>query len=441
MATRLVVVGLSHRSAPLELREKAALREEEIAPFTERLRALPGVSEALVLSTCNRVELYAAVERDDTAAALIDALCATRQLICDRSHFYSHHDRSALQHLLRVACSLDSLVVGEPQILGQVKQAYARAQAAAAIGPLLQRVFPRAFQIAKRVRSETELGKNSASVASVAVDLAAQIFGDLQGRHVLIVGAGKMAELSVRHLHHAGTSQLTVVNRTFERAEKLATRLSGAARPWSELDALLADVDIVITSTGAAAPVLGVARMKAVMRKRKGRWLLVVDIALPRDVEPAVSQLDNLYLYDMDALEHVVVQNRAGREHEAAAAEALVVEELDRFLAGERAQALGPTLAQLRERFHAVARTEVQRLAKRKSEAEQAELLAVAESIVNKLLHAPLMAAKRAAEAGEGEELEGALLKLFDLDAAIEADLAQLESGAQPRARKGARGD
>jgi glutamyl-tRNA reductase len=365
----------------------------------------------MIVSTCNRVELYAGVDGEDATGALASLFDGGV-----RSHLYKHEGDPAVRHLFEVASSLDSMVVGESQILGQVKEAYARAVEAGTVGPVLSRTLPRAFALAKRVRSETDVARSSASVASVAVDLAAQIFGDLKGRHVLVVGAGKMGDLSARHLQSAGIGELWVVNRTEARAHELAQKLGGKAAPWSEIDKLLARVDIVLCSTGAQEPVLRRDRVHQAMRARKGRWLFLIDIAVPRDVEPSVGEIENVYLYDVDALQQVVEQNRAGRAREAAEAQALVDEEMQRLQAHELSLGVVPTIKLLRAHFVAVAQGEAEKfLAKLSSERDRAAVQQLAESIVNKLLHRPLTVLKKEAQDDPESALAETVRALFDL--------------------------
>lgn len=419
MARQLALVGLSHHTAPIEVRERMAFAEDRLAEALRALSALPGVGEAMIVSTCNRVEVYAGLDDAAAVAALERFLVEDRGLPAElRGHLYARDGREALRHLFRVAASLDSMVVGESQILGQVKQAYAAALEAGTLGPVLQRSVPRAFSLAKRVRSETDVAKSSASIASAAVDLAAQIFGDLDGRRVLVVGAGKMGELSARHLKAARIGELTVVNRTHARAVELADKLGGAAAPWEELDRLLGRADIVLCSTGASQPVLRRDRIERAMRARKGRFLFIIDIAVPRDVEPEVGAVENVFLYDVDALDQVVAQNRAQRQSEAAAGEAIVEAELARWQAQELSLGVVPTIKLLRGRFHEVARAEVERTLGKlaaASERDRQAIEAMAEAIVNKLLHVPLTKLKAEAADNPDSELAATVRALFDL--------------------------
>ena len=416
---RLCVVGLSHKTAPIEVRERAAFPEDELKPALLQLTSLGGVGEAMIVSTCNRVELYTGVDSPDAVQALRRFLVDGRGLP-ERvhAHLYAHDGEAAVRHLFRVAASLDSMVVGESQILGQVKEAYHAALEAGTIGAVLGRALPRAFATAKRVRTETEVARSSASVASAAVDLAAQIFGELEGRQVLVVGAGKMGDLSARHLKAAGIGALHVVNRTLQRAEELAQRLGGTAAPWDDLDKLLARVDIVLCSTGAAEPVLRKDRIARVMKARKGRWLFLIDIAVPRDVEPDVGKIENVYLYDVDTLEEVVAQNRAGRLDEAAEAELILEDELKKFQALELSLGVVPTIKLLRARFLEVAQAEAERTLaslSQLSERDRQSIKRLAEGLVNKLLHTPLTVLKKEAQANPDSELAQTVRLLFDL--------------------------
>ncbi len=414
---RLGLVGLSHHSAPIEVREAVAADDETWAKFRALLRER-GIAETMVIGTCNRVEIYGVLSASQSVAELESALVEARSLSDEhRQHLYRHDGEAAVQHLFRVAASLDSMVVGESQILGQVKEAFGVAQAEGAIGPWLGTVVPRALQAARRVRSQTTIGETSVSVASIAVELGRQIFGELESSSVLIVGAGKMGALAARHLQAAGAKHLFVCNRTPERAVQLARELGAVARPWEDLPELLATVDIVLCSTGAARPIVTAPMIKQAMKRRRGRWLFLLDIALPRDIEPEVAKIDNVYLYDVDALASVATEALEGRRSQALIGEGIIKEEVARFWKDERARGLVPTIRALRERFHKTARAEVERLLPRMAglpEKEQQLLVQLAEQLVNKLLHAPQTALK-SADAAEGLRLAEALNRLFAL--------------------------
>jgi glutamyl-tRNA reductase len=414
---RLAIIGLSHKTAPIEVRERLAVPEDQLPDTLRRAVQLPGVGEVMILSTCNRVEVYAGIDGDQALQQLSSLLVDARNLPSElRTHLYLHDGEHAVRHLFRVAASLDSMVVGESQILGQVKQAYFAARDIGTLGPVLMRTLPRAFQLAKRVRTETDVARSSASMASAAVDLAQQIFGELDGRHVLVVGAGKMGDLSARHLKAAGIGEMTVTNRTMARAVELAERLGGKAAQWEELDRLLAKVDIVLCSTGATEPVLRRDRVERAMRARKGRWLFFIDIAVPRDVDPEVGKVENVYLYDVDALEQVVAAARAGRQKEALEAEAMVEAELKRLRELEQSLGVVPTIKLLRGRFLEIAQAEVERtVGKLSSERDAQAVQAMANAIVNKLLHQPLTKLKQEARVNPDTELAAIVRGLFDL--------------------------
>lgn len=424
---RLGVVGLSHHSAPIDVREAVAADEATWSRFLTILRER-GIGEAMVLGTCNRVEIYGVLSTSQSVAEIESALAELRGLSeTHRKHLYRHDGEAAVQHLFRVASSLDSMVVGESQILGQVKEAFAIAQQQGTIGPWLGTLVPRATMVARRVRNQTTIGESSVSVASVAVELGRQIFGDLKASSVLIVGAGKMGALAARHLQAAGCKQLLVCNRTEARGAALAAELGATARRWDELPMLLGEVDIVLCSTGAANPVVTEPMVKQAMKRRRGRWLFLLDIALPRDIDAAVGKIDNVYLYDVDALSEVAAQHLAGRRNQAQEGERIVTEEVARFWKDERARGLVPTIRALRTRFHQVAQSEVDRLMPRLAtlpEREQKLVQQLAEQMVNKLLHAPQTALK-AADPEEGLRLAEALNRLFAL-----TDVSDHESGA-----------
>jgi glutamyl-tRNA reductase len=433
--TRLYAFSLAHPTAPVEVREAVAASGERLLGQLQAIKEQGTVQEALILSTCNRHELYVAADGPAACEALLPLTFSGHPAAA--AYLSRREGDDAVRHLFRVAASLESQIVGEAQILGQVKEAFALANAQGTIGPLLQRVVPRALAAAKRVRTETRIGENAASVASVAVDLAGHIFADLRSQPVLIVGAGKMAELMARHLLAAQVQKLWIVNRTRARAEELAARLGGTAHDFGELESLLQRAAVVLCSTGANEPVLRRDLLFRIMKARRGRWLFLIDIAVPRDIEPAVGDLENVYLYDIDALEAVVEKNRGERQQEAAAAARILDEELQRFARSERTQGLVPTIRLLRERSHRVAQREVERLLPRLSGASERDRQLIgqmAEAIVNKLLHGPLTALKRDAGNEEGQplrSLEEAVRLLWTLDEepAAEAEPRRTEEG------------
>jgi glutamyl-tRNA reductase len=444
VASDLVVVGLSYKTAPLDVREKLAFPDGELEPALKELNALPSVGEAIVLSTCNRVEIYAATRAALSATALPAAAGEMRRFLATSrgvdseklaGHLYERTGPEAVQHIFRVASSLDSLVVGESQILGQLKSAYGAASKIGCVGPLLARCLERAFGVAKRVRSETAIARGAANVSSVAVELARKIFGDLGGKIVLVIGAGKMSDLAARHLRADGAADILVTNRSPEKAEELADKVDGEARPWADLDKLLATADIVVSSTGSRDPIITVPMMKGVVKARRHRPLFLIDIAVPRDVEAKVGKLDGVYLFDIDDLERVVADNLKERRAEAAGAQKIVDAEAAQFQGWLRSQGVVPTIKDLRERFAQIARAEAEKtlgvIGAQMGEKEQKAIRQMAEAIVAKLLHTPLMALK----SGDGEEVEQLVAttrRLFNLAAPTAEGEAQTPEAAPP---------
>ena len=423
MSDELFVVGLSWRTAPVAVREQLAFREEEIAGvLTAMTQKLP-VAEALLVSTCNRVEVYGVARGDNAATAVREFLLDQRGTKSREvsAALYDHRGSEAIRHVFRVASALDSLVVGEAQILGQLKAAYTIAGQTGTSGPLLARALEHAFRIAKRVRTETAIARGAANVSSVAVELALRVFGKLEGKRVLVVGAGKMSTLAARHLYGNGADKILVTNRSPEKATALADEIDGEARPWSELEQLLADADVVISSTGAREPILTRALFKKVMKARRRRGsLVVIDIAVPRDAEAKIGELDDVYLFDIDDLDKVVQANLAERQKSAERAKEIVEHEAAQFERWLRTQAVVPTIRALRERFAQIAEGEVHKAVeqlshKQHSPEQQKQLVQrVVQLVVNKLLHAPT-AALREAEPTEAALRAAVVCELFGI--------------------------
>ena len=409
----LHVLGINHQTAPVALREKVAFGPEALATALASLRALPQVREAVLLSTCNRTELYADTEGDGQLLAdwLASHPDAGRDL---HAYLYRHRDADAVRHLFRVATGLDSLVLGEPQILGQVKQAWATARDAGTLGGPLDRVFQQAFATAKRARTDTRIGANPVSVASTAVRLAQDNFARLDESTVLLVGAGETIELAARHLVEARTKRLLIANRTLAHAQELASRHGGYALPLAELDKHLAEADIVIAATASREPVLHRPQVEHALRLRRHRPMLLLDLAVPRDIAHDVSGLRDVFLYTVDDLERAIEENRRSRREAAEQAEAIVELQTARFV--EQLQAQGRQQPVVRLRAHGeAARAEALAKARQQLAAgmppEQAlELLA--HTLTNRLLHAPTVALREAALSGDGE-LGRAAEKLF----------------------------
>jgi glutamyl-tRNA reductase len=418
VAPELILVGLSHHTAPLEVREKLAIAGEELPSVLRALRER-GLDEAMLVSTCNRVEMYASAESPSAAVRAVRDYFSERVDGQDiSSHLYEHTGADVARHAFRVAASLDSLVVGEPQILGQVKDAFTVASDADTVGTLLGRCMTRAFAVAKRVRSETGIAAGAVSVSTIACDLAKSIFGELTGRRVLLVGAGEMSEGAAKALAQQGTL-LTVVNRNQERARGVAENCGGEVREWEQLAQELILADVVLTSTASPRYVITRELLQGVIKARRHRPLFLIDIAVPRDVDPRVESMDNVFLYDVDDLQQVAAQALAARKREAEQAERIVEEEVLAFEQWQRSLGLTPTLVALRERVRGVVTSELERTLprlKNVSASEKKSLEMMADAIVNKLLHAPITELRKSREQPDGDQLVLSVRKLFALD-------------------------
>jgi glutamyl-tRNA reductase len=415
----LALIGVNHKTAPIELRERIAISRDELPDTTRALAAVPGVTECMIVSTCNRVEILAAVESPavDVTSFLHRHFCLDPALLAP--HLYEHRDQEAVRHLFRVAASLDSMVVGEPQILGQVKEAFAVARASGAIGGQLEHLLQSTFAAAKRVRTETAIGSNSVSIASVAVELARKIFGSLQGRTVFLVGAGKMSELAARHLVQQGAGAILVTNRTLERARLMAESFAGQVIPFEELYEAASQADIVISSTGAPHPIFRREHGQAFLHRRRNRPMFFIDIAVPRDVDPLMGKLEGIFVYDIDDLQQVAVAHLSERSREAAAAEALIAAEVERFYQRQLTVNVAPAIVALQRQAEEIRQAEFKRAQARLGplSAEQiAAVEALTRGLVNKFLHPPMQALKQAARENDAARLE-ALCETWSLPA------------------------
>jgi glutamyl-tRNA reductase len=419
---RLLLVGLSHKSAPVELREQVDFSRGDlgaaVAAFTSRVNGAGGV----IVSTCNRVEVYTEGDDGDAARSLVAGFISDYHHVARETlepHLYARTEADAVRHLFRVAAGLESLVVGEPQILGQVKEAYSTATGQRATGSTLNRLFHAAFAAAKRVRTETALAEGAVSVSYAALSLARKIFGSLEGRHVLVLGAGEMAKLTAVHLKGQNVARLVVASRTLGSAQALAAHVGGTAVPWSDMPAALAASDIVVSATGASEPVLSAERVFDVMRHRRRRPLFLIDIAVPRDVEPAAGNVEQVFLYNIDDLQAIVSENLARREAELQKADAIVSEEVDRFMAWLRSRTAVPTVVALRQRFEAIRQAELKRLEPKLSSLPpeaRARVDEITRLIVEKLLLTPTEQLKASDEQMVAMYSE-ALGRLFSLEA------------------------
>ncbi|MCB0248040.1 MAG: glutamyl-tRNA reductase [Anaerolineae bacterium] len=430
----IVLVGLNHQTASVALREQMALAGCKITdragglPTHNGLSALPhdlqlagGIHDSLILSTCNRLEIYA-TSGDPSAAvhSIVRFLSGLQGLADDqlRSHLYIAEDEAAAEHLMRVACGLDSMVLGESQILGQVAEAFARAQGAGTTGLVLTQLATRAMRAGKRARNETDISRHTTSVSHAAARLARQRLGDLGEARVLIIGAGEMAELAATALHDEGAQHLTVINRTYAHAERLAQRFDGRAYNWYHLSRALAEADLVISATGAPHPVIRRGDVASILERRNGAPLVIVDVALPRDVEHEVSELSGVLRFDIDDLNGVVDANLAQREAAIPAVETIIQQELDEFLCWLRGREVVPVLVDLRRKVESLAAgeldTALRRLDGADPQAEEAMRLLV-HRIVGKLLHEPTVRLKSEAANGNGVAYADALREMFAL--------------------------
>jgi glutamyl-tRNA reductase len=405
----LLLIGVNHKTAPIELRERLAISRDDLPEATRTLAAVPGVSECILLSTCNRVEILAAVDSPSTdlTGFLHRYFCLDPALLAP--HLYEHRDREAVQHLFRVAASLDSMVIGEPQILGQVKEAYAVARASGTVAGQLERLLQSAFAAAKKVRCETEIGANSVSIASVAVELARKIFGSLEGRTVMLVGAGKMSELAARHLVQQGAGTILVANRTPERARCMAEPFGGRIIPMEQLYETASQADIVISSTSAPHAIFKQEHGQAFLRRRRNQPMFFIDLAVPRDVDPAMGELEGIFVYDIDDLEQIAATHRSERSREATNAEALIDAEVERFHRWNLTVNAAPAIVELQRQAEGIRHAELKRMQSRLGSlsAEQVEAVeALTHGLINKLLHPPMQALKQAARENDAARLE-----------------------------------
>jgi glutamyl-tRNA reductase len=413
-----LLMGVNHRTAPVEVRERLAIPESHLPNAMQRLAKYPGIEEGLILSTCNRVELLA-----NTQNGSADLRGFFREYFqIDPSSYdqylYEYRGDHAVHHLFRVAASLDSMVVGEPQILGQVKEAYAMARALGTVHSQLDALISRSFSVAKRVRSETAVGSSAVSVASVAVDLAKKIFGSLQGRAVYLVGAGKMSELAARHLQAHGAGAIFVANRTHYRAQQLAEKFSGEAIRFDDLYDTADRADIIITSTGAPCAIFRREHAERFLARRKNRPMFFIDIAVPRDVHPEVNKLDGIFVYDIDDLQAAVASHVADRQSEAQRAEAIVDAEVERFQSRLKTLEVVPTIVSLQEHLETIRQAEIDRVRGRLGPLSPDQELAVdamTRGIIKKIMHTPVSALKTAAREPEATTLIELIRKLFNL--------------------------
>lgn len=403
-----LALGINHKTASLDLREKVAFTPETLEADLRAALAEAGVSEIAILSTCNRTEFYGQLSAD-SSAALLGWLVRHRHLALDdiSRSIYQYEDEEAVRHMIRVAAGLDSMVLGEPQILGQMKTAYSQAAAAGTMGPTLERLFQATFAAAKQIRTETAIGANPVSVGFAAVQMARQIFADLRESEALLIGAGEMIELVGKHLYEQGVTRITVANRTLSRGMELAQQFGGRAVSLEEIPEALVSADIVISSTASPLPLLGKGMVESALKRRRHKPVFMVDIAVPRDIEPEVAELQDVYLYTVDDLQSVVEENMRSRREAAIAAEELVVARASQFMTARREQGAAATVMAYRQQAEVLRLQETERaLANLAKGTDPREVLErFSRALTNKFLHAPSLALKKAAAEGEAEKM------------------------------------
>jgi glutamyl-tRNA reductase len=414
---QLAIVGVSHKTAPVEVRERLAFNSDALRQALTSLVGRQEITEAIILSTCNRVEVVAESPDDHL---IREFLCEFHKIPHEAlsKHIYSFQNADAIRHMFRVAASLDSMMIGEPQILGQVKEAYRIAEDAGTVGMNLSALMNRAFAVAKKVRSETGISQSAVSISYAAVELARKIFGDLTGKTVMIIGASKMGELAAKHLKRNGVSSVLVTNRTFERAVELAQVFEGAAVPFEHLTEHMDRADIVISSTGAPHFVISRTLAEQVIHKRKNKPMFFIDIAVPRDIDPTVNEIDNAFLYDIDDLQQVIDANLKERLKEALKAEEIVDLEVQAFCRKMQSREVVPMIVQLRDTLEKVRREEIERNRRHLKDLtpeQQAGVDQITRSLVNKILHTPIEQLKEMAHDPEGPDFADFMRKIFNL--------------------------
>lgn len=426
MQKQIVIVGLNHRTAPIDVRESVAFENSYVADALTRLHDYPSILETVILSTCNRVEVIAAAAGENSALSEITSFLAAqkaqRHAAALDEHIYTYRDADAVRHLFRVAASLDSMVIGEPQILGQLKQYYDAAQRAGTVGAVLHRLFHRSFSVAKRVRSETGIGSGAVSVSSVAVDLAKRIFDRFDDKTVMLIGAGKMGDLMARHLQSVGVKTLMVTNRTFERALAIAENIQGNPIRFEDFVRYLAMCDLVIGCAGAPDILIDASTVEKVLRERKHKTMFFLDIGDRRNFDPLINDLDNVYLYNIDDLKSVADENLQERASEAEKAEAIVRDEVQSFVRWLASLEQVPTITALRQRFEEIRQREIEKsLGGNLKDLSAEQRVAVQEmttAMINKMLHGPISQLKKnsATEDEDATLYVAALRKLFNLE-------------------------
>ena len=422
----ILAVGLNYKTAPVEIRERFAIDPEQLPAALHKLKQAKSILECVIVSTCNRTEMYAVVDRPQACGHHIrrfmeEWFCVPAAEF--ENHLYTLKDDQAVRHLFRVTCGLDSMVIGETQILGQVRDAFLLAQREKTTGTLFNQLFKQAVTLARRAHTETGIGEHAVSVSYAAVELGKRIFGSFNGKHVVIAGAGKMSELTAKHLHANGASRITVVNRTLARAEELAAKFGGEACPWEQLCERLHDADILISSTGAQGYVLTKDQAERVMRTRKTRPLFMIDIAVPRDLDPAINEIGNVFLYDIDDLQGVVEANKELRRQETRKIERMIQEEMQAYEHWYKTLKVVPAIRALQEKSAAVHEEVMESLWKKLPDLDERErkvIRKLTRSIVNQLIHDPILRVKEMAAERNGDEAVEMFTRIFALEEYLE---------------------
>ena len=432
----LLLLGVSHHTSPVSLRERVDFSKRGIAEALHELEGYPSATEAVVLTTCNRAEVYVAcADKEATQTDLSRFMSEFHGVPAAElnPHLYSHSGAEVARHLCRVTSGLDSLVVGEPQIFGQVKEAYATASLERATGILLNKLFPWSFTVAKRVRTETNLGEGAVSVSYAAITLAKKIFGDLKNLSVLVIGAGEMAELTATHLQSHQVERIAVTSRTLDRATRLAQKVGGTAIDWTALEEELLQTDVVVTATGSSSPIITAGMIGHVMQARRNRPLFVIDVGLPRDVDSAAGDLEQVFLYNIDDLEAIVSENLARRQEQTSRAEAMISDAVRDFLAWLHSRGALPTLVALRRHFEAVRQSELKRLEPKLSrlpQEAQDRVDEVTRLLIQKLLHTPTEQLKTIADQVSATHYAEAITQVFRLDDDNDASSSESKTSA-----------
>lgn len=442
----IIAVGLNYRTAPVEVREQFSFNEQSIPLALQRLKETKSILECVIVSTCNRMEIYAVVDRLYMCGYFVRTFLEQwfgipRERMKD--YLYIHEDRKAVEHLFRVTCGLDSMVIGETQILGQVREAFFKAQSEKATGTMFNTLFKQAITAAKRAHSETSIGENPVSVSYAAVELGKRIFGHFHGKTVLIIGAGKMSELTLKHLTAGGAERVVVVNRTFEKAVELAAKTNGLASPIERLADELARADVVISSTGAAGYVLDRDMVQKAMKQRKSRPLFMIDIAVPRDIDPSIAEQSNVYLYDIDDLEMIVQSNLEERRKEAGKIEQMNVKEIENFEQWYKLLGVCPVIKALQDKAAAIHSETMDSLLNKLTDLDEREVKVIrklTKSMLNQMMRDPIMRVKELAGERRGGEAVELFTQLFALEEQlIEADSAEQDGKAPDAASSAAK--